>query len=418
MLARTDSLESRDAMDRQDGAHKAEHLRDAEYLTTAHLTSATDASSSSLATASHTAASPFMTVSGPPPSSNAHATESLASTYAANLDGALLMPSPVGEHSRFLRTYKVLIVGEPGVGKSNLMHRYCCNEYDPRLPSTIGVEFTSREVKIPLGPVGVTETVVLQLWDTAGQERNAGVISNAFYRNAVGAIIVYDVTRHESLLNVPRWGARVTELARADCVCIIVGAKLDLLDAKTTTTSSATASGSLEALQEEADSISHAMGMRNFMTSALSGRGVLEAFTHLILAVDAVQAVPLYSSSICGGTHEARGSGQADGAPVQEPQLQTAVARISVSQMDETGDADGPYCWPRADKDGASLPRPCAASTQMTSSHTGASCAGGWRQRQPPWTTKKALDLRGFGPTLAEPGATAAAPPCSGARGC
>lgn len=200
-----------------------------------------------------------------------------------------LMPSTVGRHNGFLRTYKVLLVGEAGVGKSNLMHRYCYNQYDPSLPSTIGAEFCSREVDIPAGPVGQTESVVLQLWDTAGQERNAGVISNAFYRNAVGAIVVYDVTRRESLLNVPRWVARVMELACEDCVCVVVGTKVDLLK---TAQGAPLSKAELDALQQEADGISHALGMRNFFASALSGEGVLEAFTHLVLAVDAVQAAP------------------------------------------------------------------------------------------------------------------------------
>lgn len=207
---------------------------------------------------------------------------SAASPHA--MYGAPLLPASVGRHNGFLRTHKVLIVGEAGVGKSNLMHRYCHNAYDPALPSTLGAEFCARDVDIPCGAVGMTETVVLQLWDTAGQERNAGVISNAFYRNAVGAILVYDVTRRETLVNLPRWAARVMELACGDCVCVVVGAKLDLL------TGEARHAGALDALQQEADRISHAMGMRNFMTSALSGTGVLEAFTHLVLAVDAVQA--------------------------------------------------------------------------------------------------------------------------------
>ncbi|KAG5483748.1 hypothetical protein LSCM4_04901 [Leishmania orientalis] len=433
MLECTDSCGSQDTMDKQDAAHEVDHLREIECLAAVHLTSTTDASSSSLATTSHAAASLIMSVVDPSPSSSSHAAAPSARTYAASprplstsissdtctsAGGALLVPAAVGQHSGYLRTYKVLIVGEAGVGKSNLMQRYCYNQYDPTLPSTIGVEFCSREVKIPFGPVGATETVVLQLWDTAGQERNAGVISNAFYRNAVGAIIVYDVTRHESLLNVPRWAARVTELARDDCVCIVVGAKLDLLDADKVTASSTTTSGSLEALQQEADRISHAMGMRNFMTSALSGKGVLEAFAHLVLAVDAVQAAPLHKSGTLCGTYLAGHSGHAGGDPVQNSRMQTAAASVSASPMDGMGGADGPHCQLGIDEDVASLSQPRAASTQVMSGHTGASHAASWGQPQPPWVAKKTLDLRGFGPTLAEPGASAASPACSGARGC
>ncbi|CAC9469094.1 guanine nucleotide-binding protein-like protein [Leishmania infantum JPCM5] len=417
-------------MDKQDDARDADHLQDMESVATAHRASVIGAPSSSLVTASHAAASSIVSVGGPsisfdagaiaPPASSTHVASprplsiSIGSDAFANAGGALLMPSAVGRHNEFLRTYKVLIVGEAGVGKSNLMHRYCYNEYDPALPSTIGVEFCSREVGIPSGPVGVTETVVLQLWDTAGQERNAGVISNAFYRNAVGAIIVYDVTRHESLLSVPRWAAQVTQLARDNCVCVVVGAKLDLLDANAAATS--TTAGSLEALQQEADRISHAMGMRNFMTSALSGKGVLEAFTHLILAVDAVQAASLHNNGIFSGRYQTRCSSHVSGASVREAQMQTAAAVASASSADLTDGAEGRRGWP--DGDGASLPLSRVVSTPLVSGYTGASPSAGRLQRQPSSHAKKTLDLRGFGSSEAGSGAYEASPACSGGWGC
>ncbi|KPA77258.1 guanine nucleotide-binding protein-like protein [Leptomonas pyrrhocoris] len=320
-----------------------------------------------------------------------------------------LMPSTVGRHNGFLRTYKVLLVGEAGVGKSNLMHRYCYNQYDPTLPSTLGAEFCSREVDIPSGPVGATESVVLQLWDTAGQERNAGVISNAFYRNAVGAIVVYDVARRETLLNVPRWVARVTELAREECVCVVVGAKLDLLTAPHGTPM---AKAELEALQQEADGISHALGMRNFLTSALTGEGVLEAFTHLVLAVDAVQAAP----------PEARRHPQHYHTPVQStvgdgnsnnnntssnlPEMWTAASTVPASPVTLFGShaahrrgCEEPGCAVSVAQNSPEIMPSSAASGYTSPGSVGRALQLGSPSSSPVKPNKKkSLDLRGFGP--------------------
>ncbi|CAJ1019660.1 ADP-ribosylation factor family/Ras of Complex, Roc, domain of DAPkinase/Gtr1/RagA G protein conserved region/Ras family, putative [Leishmania lindenbergi] len=416
-------------MNKQADTYEADHPRDIESVATPYLTSTTGASSSSLATASPIAV-PTVPMGSSSTSRDTDAAAPPASIYVASpcplstsigrdtvlyTSGSLLISSGVGRHNGFLRTHKVLIVGEAGVGKSNLMHRYCYDQYNPALPSMIGVEFCSHEVDIPLGPVGVTETVVLQLWDTAGQERNGGVISNAFYRNAVGAIIVYDVARRQSLLNVPRWAARVTELAHDDCVCVVVGAKLDLLCAKTST---ATMAGSLEAVQQEADRISHAMGMRNFMTSALSGKGVLEAFTHLILAVDAVQAAPRRNNDMSSNQCPTRRSGHGGSAPGQEVQMWTAATGVPASPINVMGGAKGLHRWPGVGGDIASSPLSRAASTPVMSVYTGAPPATGWEQRQLPSDTKKALDLRGFGCAGARPDTYTPGPTCGGTWGC
>jgi len=215
--------------------------------------------------------------------------------------------------SIYLPTYKVLLVGDAGVGKSYLLHRYCFNTYDPLLPSTIGVEFYSRQVDLPARTVAHVESVVLQLWDTAGQERHCGVVSRAFYRSAVGAFIVFDVTCRESLLNVPRWVARVRELAGEDCVCAVIGTKSDLLTAnRGTSTATDGSARKIAALHEEVDMISHALGLQNFFVSALTGEGVLQAFTHLVLAVSAMKEVEAdrlrYTAAAAGSSASAASS--------------------------------------------------------------------------------------------------------------
>ena len=85
--------------------------------------------------------------------------------------------------------FKIVLVGDAGVGKTNLLSRYIKGNL-PKVPSpTIGVEFATRTVPLPSGG-----TVKAQIWDTAGQERYRAITS-AHYKRAVGALLVYDVVR-------------------------------------------------------------------------------------------------------------------------------------------------------------------------------------------------------------------------------
>ncbi|ORC86300.1 guanin nucleotide-binding protein [Trypanosoma theileri] len=175
----------------------------------------------------------------------------------------------------FLPTYKVLVVGDCGVGKSNLLSRFTRDRFDIQTPSTIGIEFTSRELEVPSVQVGQTERVIVQLWDTAGQER-CGVISTAFFRNAVGVVFVYDVTRESTLTRIPMWVEHVRKHTCEDCVGIVIGNKTDLSHLCTVS-------------QDDAEDLTHRLGMRHFLASALNGNGVTHAFMQLVLALNAVQ---------------------------------------------------------------------------------------------------------------------------------
>ncbi|CAN1229645.1 Ras-related protein RABA1f [Linum grandiflorum] len=85
--------------------------------------------------------------------------------------------------------FKVVLIGDSGVGKSNLLSRFTRNEFSLESKSTIGVEFATRSIHVD------DKVVKAQIWDTAGQERYRAITS-AYYRGAVGALLVYDVTRH------------------------------------------------------------------------------------------------------------------------------------------------------------------------------------------------------------------------------
>ncbi len=94
--------------------------------------------------------------------------------------------------------FKVVLIGDSAVGKSNLLSRYARNEFNNNSKATIGVEFQTQSMEIQ------GKEVKAQIWDTAGQERFRAVTS-AYYRGAVGALIVYDVTRRATFENVGRW---------------------------------------------------------------------------------------------------------------------------------------------------------------------------------------------------------------------
>ena len=94
--------------------------------------------------------------------------------------------------------FKIILTGESGVGKSNLMSRFAKNEFHINTKATIGVEFQTQSLKVE------GKRIKAQIWDTAGQERFRAVTS-AYYRGAVGALIVYDITRRHTFECVRRW---------------------------------------------------------------------------------------------------------------------------------------------------------------------------------------------------------------------
>ena len=93
----------------------------------------------------------------------------------------------------------MIVIGDAGVGKTCLLSRYVKNTYPKSSSATIGVEFTTKDVQMQDGTM-----VKAQLWDTSGGEKYRAIAS-AHYRKALGCLIVYDVTRHETFENVRFW---------------------------------------------------------------------------------------------------------------------------------------------------------------------------------------------------------------------
>ena len=118
---------------------------------------------------------------------------------------------------------KIVIIGDTGVGKTNLLSRFARDTFDPSSRNTIGVDFFALDLQID------SKQVKVQFWDTAGQEKYRA-ISSAYYKNAHGAIIVYDVTSRASFSNVENWLNELREHGDKNIQILIIGNKNDLKD--------------------------------------------------------------------------------------------------------------------------------------------------------------------------------------------
>lgn len=156
-------------------------------------------------------------------------------------------------------------MGDSGVGKSNLLTRFTRNEFMIDSKSTIGVEFATKNVNID------GKILKAQIWDTAGQERFRAITS-AYYKGAVGALVVYDITRQPTFENVDVWLKELREHSQADIVVMLVGNKSDNRHKRKVST-------------EDAVAFSEKHGLAFLETSALEGTGVDLAFRQILTEI-------------------------------------------------------------------------------------------------------------------------------------
>ncbi|ONK78201.1 uncharacterized protein A4U43_C02F15590 [Asparagus officinalis] len=158
--------------------------------------------------------------------------------------------------------FKIVIVGDSAVGKSNLLSRYAQDEFKPNSKATIGVEFQTQSMVID------GKDVKAQIWDTAGQERFRAVTS-AYYRGAVGALLVYDITRSSSFDSVGRWLHELSAHSDTSITKMLVGNKCDLEDDRAVSV-------------EQGRRLAEAEGLFFTETSALGSTNVKTAFETVI----------------------------------------------------------------------------------------------------------------------------------------
>lgn len=161
--------------------------------------------------------------------------------------------------------YKVILIGDSGVGKSNLLSRFTRDEFSLDSKSTIGVEFATKNIHVE------NKTIKMQVWDTAGQERYRAITS-AYYRGAVGALVVYDISKSLTFKNVENWVTELRENASQNIEIMLVGNKCDLGNLREVPTA-------------EAKEFAEKHGFTFIETSALDSTNVDSAFETLVKEV-------------------------------------------------------------------------------------------------------------------------------------
>ncbi|XP_047955447.1 ras-related protein RABA5d [Salvia hispanica] len=158
--------------------------------------------------------------------------------------------------------FKIVIIGDSAVGKSNLLSRYARNEFNLHSKATIGVEFQTQTLEID------GKEVKAQIWDTAGQERFRAVTS-AYYRGSFGALVVYDITRRSTFDSISRWLDELKTHSDTTVAKMLVGNKLDLDNIR-------------DVSVEEGKSLAESEGLFFMETSALDSTNVKKAFDLVI----------------------------------------------------------------------------------------------------------------------------------------
>ena len=154
--------------------------------------------------------------------------------------------------------FKVVLVGDSFVGKTNIMSKYIKNEFHEDSKATVGVEFGSKQFKIE------GHTIKAQIWDTAGQERYKAITS-AYYKGAKGAFVVYDITRKGSFESIEKWVNDLTSTADKKLTIVVIGNKCDLEDQRQIT-------------KEQGEEKANKLEVAFLETSAFSGENLDKAF--------------------------------------------------------------------------------------------------------------------------------------------
>ena len=168
--------------------------------------------------------------------------------------------SAQGKPQNYQYIFKLILIGNSGVGKSCILQRYMKHTFEEKYKCTIGVDFLMKSLTIN------GKTVKLQLWDTAGQEKYKSMVSS-YYRGANVALIVFDITSHASFDALPIWIENFYKNGPEQKNIILIGNKKDLEESRQVT-------------QEEAQTFSEMNNMMYFETSAKEGDNIDYVFNY------------------------------------------------------------------------------------------------------------------------------------------
>ena len=161
--------------------------------------------------------------------------------------------------------FKIVLIGDSFVGKTNIMSKYLMNEFHEDSKATVGVEFGAKKFDIE------GKSVKAQIWDTAGQERYKS-ITTTYYKGAKGALVVYDITRKETFDSVDRWISEVLNSGDKNMTMLLIGNKCDLDNQRQVT-------------KEQGEEKAKAFKVAFLETSASSGENLDVAFEMIMKEV-------------------------------------------------------------------------------------------------------------------------------------
>ena len=166
------------------------------------------------------------------------------------------------EQNEYTMLFKIVIIGDTYVGKTNILSRYISNEFDPNSNSTIGVELTTKTYNFDNNDVKV------QIWDTAGQEKYRSITSS-YYKGAQGCLLVYDITKKKSFDNIDKWYSELKSNSDEKIYTMLLGNKSDLEENR-------------EVSIGEAEKKAKNFNIAFMETSAYNGNNINKAFNELI----------------------------------------------------------------------------------------------------------------------------------------
>ena len=158
--------------------------------------------------------------------------------------------------------FKIILIGDSTTGKTNILSKYLNDKFARNTKATIGMELGNKSFKIN------NDNVNCQIWDTAGQERYRSM-TKAYYQGALGALIVYDITRRNTFENVENWLSDLKKCADNKVSIILLGNKNDLEEER-------------EVKTEEGELFAKDNNIAFLETSALNGKNIEIAFKTLV----------------------------------------------------------------------------------------------------------------------------------------
>jgi len=186
--------------------------------------------------------------------------------HSGGAAGAMAARDSRSGGKKFDLQIKLMMIGDQNVGKTALLMRYADGEFNESLLPTIGIDFKIKTIELQ------GKLVKLQIWDTAGQERFR-TITQAYYRGAMGILLIYDVTTTKSWSNVRNWVRNIQDNAPQTVNKMLIGNKSDLTQKREVTT-------------QQGEQLAREYGMKFLETSARTNMNVQEAF--ITLATDVV----------------------------------------------------------------------------------------------------------------------------------